>query len=65
MEVTEDGVSGLVRECGGEVDSGRCEQVPAGALAAAIHFATCKNRLLTGILDEFGKRIDYFGVLVT
>ena len=63
LEVTEDGVSELVRECGRDIDSARYEQTPPQVLAATEHFADCRDRL-TGILDGIEKRIAYLGSLV-
>jgi len=64
LEVTEDGVADLVRECGSEIDSGPYEQSPTQILAAADHFASCTS-LLTEILDTVEKRIAYSGSFAT
>jgi len=63
LEVTEDGVADLVRECGSEIDSGPYEQTPRQILTAADHFASCTSRLYE-VLDAVDQRIAYSGSLV-
>lgn len=58
LEVTPDGVSGLVRECSSDIGSGPYEQTPIQILTRTDHYAAGES-LLAQILDGIEARIEH------